>query len=90
MTASFTRARTRWREPREIRHGRSIGRAVVVTAALLGGIAATFGPVLAFEPLQPKLERTNPAEGLKRLFAIKSLVEFLKTLLKLPIVAPIL
>jgi FlhB HrpN YscU SpaS Family len=57
--------------------------AVVVTAAFLGGIAATFGPVLAFEPLQPKLVRINPAAGLKRLFAVKSLVEFLKTLLKL-------
>jgi type III secretion protein U len=64
--------------------------AVVVTAAFVGGIAATFGPVLAFEPLQPKLERINPAEGLKRLFSVKGLVEFLKTLLKLLIVASIL
>ena len=64
--------------------------AAVVTAAFLGGIAATSGPVLAFEPLQPKLERINPAEGLKRLFSVKGLVEFLKTLAKLLILAPIL
>src|SRR5438105_2403014 len=62
--------------------------AAVVTAAFIGGIAATSGPVLAFEPLQPKLERINPAEGLKRLFSVKGLVEFLKTLVKLLILAP--
>jgi type III secretion protein U len=64
--------------------------AAVVTAAFLGGLAATAGPVFAFEPLQPKLERINPAEGLKRLFSVKGLVEFLKTLLKVAIVTPIL
>jgi type III secretion protein U len=60
---------------------------IVLRSSLVLG---AFGPVLAFEPLQPKLERINPAEGLKRLFSVKSLVEFLKTLLKLLIVAPIL
>jgi type III secretion protein U len=64
--------------------------AAITVAAALGGTAATSGPVFSFEPLQPKLERINPVEGLKRLFSVKGLIEFLKLLLKVVILAPIL
>jgi type III secretion protein U len=64
--------------------------AVIAAAVFLGGLAVTGGPVFAFDPLQPKLERINPAEGLKRLFSVKGLIEFLKTLLKVLILAPLL
>jgi len=40
------------------------------------------GPVLSLEKLKPKLENLNPAEGLKRMFGLDSLVEGLKSLAK--------
>ncbi len=40
------------------------------------------GPVLSIEKLKPKMENLNPAEGIKRIFSLDSLVEGLKTLVK--------
>jgi len=40
------------------------------------------GPVLSFEKFKPKMENLNPAEGLKRMFGLDSLVEGLKALAK--------
>ncbi|MEJ5230846.1 MAG: flagellar biosynthesis protein FlhB [Geminicoccaceae bacterium] len=56
-------------------------------------LAALAGPFLqgavvwSAHPLQPKLERISPIAGVKRLFALATLVEFAKGLLKLAIVA---
>ena len=52
--------------------------------ALLGSLAvsvATVGFELSTEHVTPKLERINPAEGLKKLFSVKPLVELGKALL---------
>lgn len=54
--------------------------------AIVAGIAANylqFGSLFAFENLAPKGERVSPAQGLKRLFALKQLVETLKSILKI-------
>lgn len=40
------------------------------------------GPVLSFEKLKPKMENLNPAEGIKRMFSMDSLVEGIKALIK--------
>jgi len=40
------------------------------------------GPVLSLEKIKPKLEHLNPAEGLKRMFGLDSLVEGMKALAK--------
>ncbi len=40
------------------------------------------GPVLSFEKVTPKAEHMNPAEGLKRMFSVDSLVELLKAVAK--------
>ena len=60
---------------------------VTITLPPLGivlvlGIAANFfqiGPLLAFESIAPKLSKLNPMEKLKQIFAVKNLVEFLKS-----------
>jgi type III secretion protein U len=61
--------------------------AVTAAAAVLAGMLATFGPVMSFEPLAPKLERINPIAGLKRMFSLRSLSEIVKSVVKLAVVA---
>ena len=73
-------------------------RALVVTgeitlpiglAAFVIGVAGSFaqiGSIFSFEPLAPDLNKINPIEGLKRMFAVKNLVEGLRLVLKATIV----
>lgn len=44
------------------------------------------GFVLSIEPISPKLERINPLEGLKRIFSKRSLIELIKSSLKIVLV----
>jgi flagellar biosynthetic protein FlhB len=46
-------------------------------------------PLVAFESIKPKFEKISPMGGIKRLFSVRSLVEFLKGLLKLIIVGSV-
>ncbi|WP_301169088.1 flagellar biosynthesis protein FlhB [Brevibacillus nitrificans] len=41
------------------------------------------GWIISTEPLQMKLEKLNPIEGAKRIFSLRSIVELLKSLLKI-------
>jgi len=59
---------------------------LLVAAALAGGLIQ-HGPLLSAEPLAPKLERISPLAGARRLFALRSLVEFAKGVLKIALVA---
>jgi flagellar biosynthesis protein FlhB len=45
------------------------------------------GPVLSLELVKPQLERINPVEGAKRLFSLRSLVQFVMMLIKSGIIA---
>ncbi|SES79286.1 flagellar biosynthetic protein FlhB [Anaerobranca gottschalkii DSM 13577] len=50
------------------------------------GITANYiqvGPLFTIEPLKMKLSRINPIEGFKRLFSKRSIVQLLKSLLKI-------
>jgi len=47
------------------------------------------GPVFTFETLKPKAEKVSPMKGFKRLFSIKSLAEFIKSVLKLVIISSV-
>jgi flagellar biosynthetic protein FlhB len=60
---------------------------LVVLAALSSMIQ--HAPLIAFESVKPKFEKISPASGIKRLFSSRSLVEFVKGLLKLVIVGTI-
>jgi flagellar biosynthesis protein FlhB len=54
-------------------------------AALASGIIQ-HGPVWSAAPLAPKLERVSPTAGARRLFSLRSLVEFAKGLVKIVLV----
>jgi len=56
----------------------------LMVAAILANIAQT-GPVFTFQPLAPDATRLNPANGFKRVFALRSVFELAKSLAKLAI-----
>jgi type III secretion protein U len=58
--------------------------AVAVPVAVLGVIAEFLqvGPVFTGKKLEPKLERLDPVQGLKRMFGLDNLVELVKSVLK--------
>lgn len=61
--------------------------AVTALAATLTNVIAMGGPVFSFEPVKPKSDNVNPASGFKRIFSMKSVVEFLKALFKVAALA---
>ena len=59
---------------------------VIMLAAILAPLALG-GWSFSTQSLAPKFERMNPLEGVKRMFAMRSLVELLKALAKFGVVA---
>lgn len=58
---------------------------IFVLCAAVVGIAANtaqIGFLFTFEPLKPDMNKLNPVEGAKRIFAKKNLFEFLKNIVK--------
>jgi type III secretion protein U len=58
----------------------------VLGVTIVAGIAANyfqFGSIFAFENIMPKLEKIDPAKGVKRIFSMKQLVETLKSIFKI-------
>jgi len=53
--------------------------------ALVSGILQN-GLVISAEPIMPKLEKISPLTGLKRMFSMRSVVEFVKSLIKIIVV----
>lgn len=67
---------------------------IMLSPILLFAVAMAFignymqiGFLLSADPLKMKLNKLNPVEGLKRIFGLRSLIEFLKSVFKLTIVA---
>lgn len=67
--------------------------AVIILPFLLVGFVICFVADLAqvkwkptTKPLQPKFNKLNPASGVKKLFSLQSLVELLKSILKISII----
>ncbi|MBP0446231.1 flagellar biosynthesis protein FlhB [Roseomonas sp. SSH11] len=62
----------------------------VLSAAALGALATTLlqtGGLVSGKGLAPQLSRISPLAGLKRLLGMDAVIEFLKTLLKMALVA---
>ena len=51
-------------------------------AIFLGSIMSNKGIVASFEQIKPDLKKIHPAEGFKKMFSIKNVVEFIKALVK--------
>ena len=58
---------------------------VAIAAAVVGGLSdfLQVGPLFTGDPVTPKLEKLNPAEGLKNMVSKKTLVEAGKNILKI-------
>ncbi len=59
--------------------------AYIVGFVLLVSLAASFlhvGPVFSVDPIIPKMEKIDPISGFKRIFSMKSLFEFFKSVVK--------
>ncbi|MEN9433097.1 MAG: hypothetical protein RLZZ422_686 [Pseudomonadota bacterium] len=61
--------------------------AIIVTLAGIIGNIGQFGFIFSMESLKPNFSKINPAEGLKRIFSIKQLVDTLLSLLKTIIIS---
>ena len=58
---------------------------MAVVFAIIGGVLQN-GLIFTAEPMKPKLSKINPIEGFKRLFSMRSLVEFAKSVFKLGLI----
>ncbi|WP_413773683.1 flagellar biosynthesis protein FlhB [Paenibacillus validus] len=58
---------------------------IAVVIAVLGNYLQ-FGFLLTGDPLMMKFSKMNPLEGAKRMFSMRSVVEFLKSMLKMSII----
>ncbi|CAM3357645.1 flagellar biosynthesis protein FlhB [Marinicrinis lubricantis] len=61
---------------------------IMLVAVLFGFIGnyVQFGLLFTGEPLKMKLNKLNPIEGFKRIFGLRSLVELLKSIIKLLVI----
>ncbi|WP_343315014.1 EscU/YscU/HrcU family type III secretion system export apparatus switch protein [Brucella sp. BE17] len=57
--------------------------AVTVAAIVLTNLVVMRGFLFSTEPITPNFEHINPISGAKRLFSMRSVVEFLKSLVKI-------
>jgi flagellar biosynthetic protein FlhB len=62
---------------------------LVVTAAGIIGNVAQFGFLITGEKLSPNWAKLNPISGIKKLFSLRSLVELVKSIVKLMIIGVI-
>lgn len=53
----------------------------------IGSNLAQVGFMLVFEPVKPELKKLNPLDKLKQMFSMKNLVEFLKSAVKVIVIA---
>lgn len=60
----------------------------LIGAALAAGLIQN-GPMLSVDSITPKLEKISLAKGMKRLFSLKSVAEFIKGIVKLMIVGTV-
>lgn len=55
---------------------------VTLVMVVLTNVVTMRGFIFSVEPIKPEFKRINPAEGVKRIFSIRSFVEFIKGLIK--------
>lgn len=61
---------------------------VLIAAAFVGPFVQV-GPIFSAETLKPDLSKISPAKGFKRLFSKRALMEFVKGLLKIGVIASV-
>jgi type III secretion protein U len=64
----------------------------ILAAAVVGGLVGGLSHVglnISFEPLAPKFDKLDPVAGLKKIISVRSLVEFLKTVIKAVVIGSV-
>lgn len=61
--------------------------AVTVATVVLTNLVTMGGLVFSAEPLKPEFDRISPVAGFKRIFSLRSVIELLKALFKLGVLA---
>ncbi|HET7314006.1 EscU/YscU/HrcU family type III secretion system export apparatus switch protein [Salinisphaera sp.] len=56
---------------------------IIALAVVVVNIGVMRGMVFSGEPIVPKPEKINPVEGFKRLFSLRQVIEFVKSLVKM-------
>lgn len=56
---------------------------VLVIVIAVMAYFAQFGILFALESLKPDLKKLNPMQGIKKIFSLKNLIEFLKSIIKI-------
>src|SRR5436190_14036581 len=75
-----------------LRQAMNAGGPILVTVMMLAGLAGAGGHLIQTgfmwspDKLAPDLSKLNPLTGLKRMFGVDSLMQFLKTLIKVCVV----
>lgn len=62
---------------------------IVTTLAAIAGIMSQIGIVISLKPVEPKFDAINPANGLKRIFSMRSMVDLVKMLISAVLVASV-
>jgi len=62
---------------------------IILVIAALAGAMVQHRPMITFEKIQPKLNKISPLSGLKNKFSAQNLVEFMKSIFKMVLVASI-
>jgi flagellar biosynthetic protein FlhB len=62
---------------------------VLAVIAAIGAGYLQFGLIFSAEGIMPKLDKISPLAGLKRMFSVRSLAEFVRGLLKIAVVASV-
>jgi flagellar biosynthesis protein FlhB len=64
----------------------------ILLVALIAGVVSNFAQVgflFSTESIQPKLEKLDPIKGFKRIFSLRSVIELLKSILKIVFVGTV-
>lgn len=56
---------------------------ITIVAVVLTNIVIMRGMLFSADPVKPRFERINPAEGAKRIFSARGIIEFIKSLIKM-------
>lgn len=63
--------------------------AILLLTSFTVGMIGTYGPVFSFDTIKPNVEHINPAAGMKRIFSLRNVVEFVKSALKVAVLGTV-
>jgi len=63
---------------------------LIMVIAILSSLLQSGHMIFSFDPISPKWEKLSPLKGLKRMFSVRSLIEFFKGLVKITFIGIVL